>query len=118
MNNTVIDTRFDDLLVDADLNLFSLHVKVTRLVMAILSDYAGCSAELVLSISHPADEELRIIRCSRVYIDPEDDLIKIVETGGEDPVGWDDIDIAAQYRIAQHLYTRHLSTALYRSLSC
>ncbi len=117
MNGDVIDKRFDDMLVDVDMNLFSLQVKVTRLVMAVLSDYAGCSAGLGLSISHSLDEEPHIIHCSRVYIDPEDDLIKIAETRGEDPIAWDDIDIAAQYRIAQHLYTRHLSNSLYRSLS-
>ncbi len=104
------------MLVDVDMNLFSLQVKVTRLVMAVLSDYAGFSADLGLSISRSPDEEPHIIRCARVYIDPQDDLIKITESGGDD-IGWDDIDIAAQYRIAQHLYTRHLSSSIYRSLS-
>ncbi|HOT45272.1 MAG TPA: hypothetical protein PLM53_09995 [Spirochaetota bacterium] len=104
------------MLVDVDTNLFSLQVKVTRLVMAVLSDYDGRSADLGLSISRSPDEDPHIVRCSRVYIDPEDDLIKITESGG-DEIGWDDIDIAAQYRIAQHLYTHHLAGSLYRSLS-
>ncbi len=106
------------MLVDADLNLFSLQVKVTRLVMAILSEKSGGLADINLHMAHSPDEEPRIIRCSRVYIDPEDELIKIAEAGGEEPIGWDDIDITSQYRIAQHLYTRHLSRSLYRTLSC
>ncbi len=115
-NSAAAEGSFDDMLVDVDVNLFSLQVKVTRLVMAVLSDYDGCSADLGLSISRSPDEAPHVIRCSRVYIDPEDDLIKITESGGED-IGWDDIDIAAQYRIAQHLYARHLAGSLYRTLS-
>jgi len=118
MRDTAIDARFEDMLVDMDMNLFNLQVKTTRLVMAILSDKAESSADINVSISHSRNEEHQVVRCSRIYIDPEDELIKIEGIRREDPLPWDDIDISAQYRIAQHLYTSHLSGSLKRALTC
>ncbi len=106
------------MLVDMDMNLFNLQVKVTRLVMAILSEKNEYSADINLSISHSPDDDHRVIRCARIFLDPEDEHIKIDGNESDDPLAWDDLDIAAQYRIAQQLYTRRLSNSLYRSLSC
>ncbi|MBP7738085.1 MAG: hypothetical protein KA369_19065 [Spirochaetes bacterium] len=118
MRDTTVDARLGDMLVEMDMNLFSLQVKTTRLVMAILSEKAECSADISVSISHARDDEHHVVRCSRIYIDPEDELIKIEGIRRESPLAWDDLEVSAQYRIAQHLYTEHLSGTLKRVLTC
>ncbi len=118
MRDAAIDARFEEMLVDMDMNLFNLQVKTTRLVMAILSEKTEYSADINVSISHGRDEEHHVIRCSRIYIDADDELIRIDGIRRESSLAWDDLDISAQYRIAQHLYTSHLSGTLRRALTC
>jgi hypothetical protein len=107
---------FDEMMTDIDLNLFSLQARVTRFVIALLVEKAGSTADIELSISHATDDEPCAFRCARIFIDPEDELIKITAAEGR-ALSWDDLNIAAQYLIAHYLYTRRLSDSLYRSLS-
>lgn len=111
------EKRLDDMLVDIDLNLFNLKVKVTRLAIALISEMDGSAADVNLDIAHGAGDNHRVIRCARIVIDQEDELIKIAEEGSGETVFWDDLDFGAQYRIVQHLYTSQRSWSIRRTLS-
>lgn len=111
------EKRLEDMLVDIDLNLFNLKVKVTRLAIALLSDKDGSAADMNLDIAHAAGDNHRVIRCARIAIDQDDELIKIAEEGSGEVFFWDDLDFGAQYRIVQHLYTTQLSRSISRSFS-
>ncbi|MBN2158879.1 MAG: hypothetical protein JW807_05750 [Spirochaetes bacterium] len=107
---------FDEMMTDIDLQLFGLQAGLARFVAALLAEKAGNAADIQLSISHAADDEPGAIQCARVFVDPDDELIKITDAAGA-TVEWDGLNIAAQYLIAHYLYTRRLSDSLYRSLS-
>lgn len=107
---------FDEMMTDIDVHLFSLQARLTRFVAGLLAEKPGGAADIELSISHASDDEPRALQCARVFIDHDDELIKITDAGGE-TLMWDDLNIAAQYLIAHYLYTRRLSDSLYRSLS-
>jgi hypothetical protein len=107
----------NDMIIDIDTNMYGLQVKVARFVTALLSDEPEHAADINLSISRGIDDEFHVFRCVKIYIDPEDEIIRIATAGGAGPLAWESFDVAAQYMVAQHLYGRRISNNLYRTLS-
>jgi hypothetical protein len=107
----------NDMLIDIDTAMYGLQVKVARFVTALLSESPEQAAGISLSISRGIDDEFRVFRCVKIYIDREDEAIRISTPDCAGPLAWESIDVSAQYLVAQHLYGKRYASALYRSLS-
>jgi hypothetical protein len=115
MNPSSPADPFNDMIVDIDMNLFNIQMKLARFVAALLDETGGVS-EIDSVISLQAGEGYRTARCTRISLDAETETICLISSDGREKIAWDDTDIAARYLIAQDLYTRRLSDGLYRGL--
>ncbi|TFH37771.1 MAG: hypothetical protein E4G96_11130 [Chrysiogenales bacterium] len=110
-----IPPAINKMAIDIDAALYGLRVKLASLVTAIISTVQGSSHDVDALFSRWVGEACIACRCLSISLD--DDVIRLAVEGCDGPIEWDDIDVAGQYRIAQGLYTRYFSDAIYRSLS-
>lgn len=106
----------NDMMLDVDTALFSLRMKLAAFVSALLSDLPGSIHDLDADFARLTDDGCRSCRCLSIRIDAGGAIMLSV-AGEEAPLDWEDLDVAAQYRVAQGLHARRFSDALYRTLS-
>ncbi len=104
------------MLVDVDTALFGLRMKLAALVATLLADVPGRAHDVDADFARWTDEGCRACRCLGIVID-DGGAIMLSVAGEEAPLDWEDLDVAAQYRVAQGLHARRYAGDLYRSLS-
>lgn len=106
----------DGMLVDVDTALFGLRMKLAALVATLLADVPGRTHDVDADFARWSDDGCRPCRCLGIAMD-DGGAIMLSVAGEEAPLDWEDLDVAAQYRVAQGLHARRYAGGLYRSLS-
>jgi hypothetical protein len=100
------------MMTDIDMSVFAIRSRLASLTAALLSGTADRAVAIDLPVVCGECAGSRIVRCGSVYLDPDHGLIMVSAAGGGEDLPWDELTLASQHLIAQHLSTRYLSPVI------
>jgi hypothetical protein len=107
--NDQANQRFNDEIIDIGSRIFDLHILLSKFVIDLFSEMKCSSMQVDFLFPFFRQGKSCACEAKRVYLDHEDDLLKI-ELNDSDIVPWSDVDISIQEECANQIFTSYQSS--------
>ncbi len=101
--------RFDDMIVEIDTRLFEIQIMLSHFAMELLEESPDCTIEGDFSLPLQGDSGIDVFRVVKVAIEKNEDAALIISGGSGEKMTWNDLDVAAQYLLANSLHRIYVS---------
>ncbi len=108
--------KYDERMVSLGEEVFNLQMKLGSFVYELLGEFDKKECEISCPISFLDGMEYSILHAERIFIDPEEGIVKIAIHHMNRNPSWGELDISTQYFLSNELLARYASGNIMQSL--